>query len=131
MDEAFSYFQTYTANILIAVNPYEQIDSLYDVKNIKKYQGKSIGQLPPHIFAIADQAYRDMKRLCKSQSIIVSGESGAGKTESQKYILRYLCESWGVGTDSIQQRILEGELISLLHSAISMITDRRSIGEIR
>uniref|UniRef100_F1KUD1 Myosin-VI n=1 Tax=Ascaris suum TaxID=6253 RepID=F1KUD1_ASCSU len=98
---------TYVANILISINPYEQIHDLYSSATIKNYQGKSLGQLPPHIFAIADKAYRDMKRFCESQSIIVSGESGAGKTESQKYILKYLCESWGSTAGPVQQRILE------------------------
>ncbi|VDN02128.1 unnamed protein product [Thelazia callipaeda] len=102
---------TYVANILISINPYEQISDLYSSATIEKYRGKSIGTLPPHIFAIgnitADSAYRDMKRTRQSQSIIVSGESGAGKTESQKCILRYLCESWGSTAGPIEQRILE------------------------
>uniref|UniRef100_A0A915Q5E8 Myosin motor domain-containing protein n=1 Tax=Setaria digitata TaxID=48799 RepID=A0A915Q5E8_9BILA len=98
---------TYVANILISINPYEQIPDLYSSSTIQKYQGQSIGTLPPHIFAIADNAYRDMKRTKQSQSIIVSGESGAGKTESQKYILRYLCESWGSTAGPIEQRLLE------------------------
>lgn len=55
----------------------------------------------------ADKAYRDMRRLKESQSIVVSGESGAGKTESQKAVLRYLCENWGSGAGPIQQRILQ------------------------
>ena len=50
---------------------------------------RSLGTMPPHVFAIADKAFRDMKVLKQSQSIIVSGESGAGKTESTKYILKY------------------------------------------
>ncbi|PIO62150.1 myosin head, partial [Teladorsagia circumcincta] len=54
-----------------------------------------------------DKAYREMRRNKESQSIIVSGESGAGKTESQKAILRYLCENWGAAAGPIQKRILE------------------------
>ncbi|XP_075553349.1 myosin heavy chain 95F jaguar isoform X3 [Dermacentor variabilis] len=98
---------TYVANILIAVNPYFEMPRLYSSETIGKYQGKSLGVLPPHVFAIADKAFRDMKVLKQSQSIIVSGESGAGKTESTKYILRYLCESWGSHAGPIEQRILE------------------------
>ncbi|TRY56859.1 hypothetical protein DNTS_013950 [Danionella cerebrum] len=59
-------------------------------KSIKSYQGRSLGTLPPHVYAIADKAYRDMKVLKMSQSIIVSGESGAGKTENTKFVLRVL-----------------------------------------
>ncbi|KAK7077209.1 Unconventional myosin-VI [Halocaridina rubra] len=98
---------TYVANILIAVNPYIEIPRLYSLETIKQYQGKSLGQMPPHVFAIADKAFRDMKVLKESQSIIVSGESGAGKTESTKYILRYLCESWGSKVGHLEQKILD------------------------
>jgi myosin VI len=62
---------------------------------ITKYNGKSLGTIPPHVFAIGDKSYRDMRTFKQSQSIIVSGESGAGKTESAKYLLRYLTESYG------------------------------------
>uniref|UniRef100_A0A8U7P781 Unconventional myosin-VI n=1 Tax=Corvus moneduloides TaxID=1196302 RepID=A0A8U7P781_CORMO len=78
---------TYVANILIAVNPYFDIPKFYSSDTIKKYQGRSLGTLPPHVFAIADKAFRDMKVLKMSQSIIVSGESGAGKTENTKFVL--------------------------------------------
>ncbi|PIO63936.1 myosin head, partial [Teladorsagia circumcincta] len=98
---------TYVANILISINPYEEIDGLYSIDTIKKYRGKSLGQMPPHVYAVADKAYREMRRNKESQSIIVSGESGAGKTESQKAILRYLCENWGAAAGPIQKRILE------------------------
>lgn len=98
---------TYVANILISINPYEEIDGLYSLDTIGKYRGKSLGQLPPHVYAIADKAYREMRRNKQSQSIIVSGESGAGKTESQKAVLRYLCENWGSSAGPIQKRILE------------------------
>lgn len=98
---------TYTANILIAVNPYFELPELYSSQTVKKYNGKSLGTMPPHVFAIADKAFRDMKVTKHSQSIIVSGESGAGKTESTKYILKYLTESWGTHASNIEQRILE------------------------
>ncbi|XP_012729793.2 unconventional myosin-VI isoform X3 [Fundulus heteroclitus] len=97
---------TYVANILIAVNPYYDIPKLYSAETIKKYQGRSLGTLPPHVYAIADKAYRDMKVLKMSQSIIVSGESGAGKTENTKFVLRYLTTSYGTGQD-IDERIVE------------------------
>ncbi|XP_062325011.1 myosin VIb isoform X3 [Osmerus eperlanus] len=97
---------TYVANILIAVNPYTDIPKLYAPETIKSYQGRSLGTLPPHVYAIADKAYRDMRVLKISQSIIVSGESGAGKTENTKFVLRYLTTSYGTGQD-IDERIVE------------------------
>uniref|UniRef100_A0A8C8G3W0 Unconventional myosin-VI n=1 Tax=Oncorhynchus tshawytscha TaxID=74940 RepID=A0A8C8G3W0_ONCTS len=80
---------TFVANILIAVNPYVDLPKLYAPETIKQYHGRSLGTLPPHVYAIADKAYRDMRVLKMSQSIIVSGESGAGKTENTKFVLRY------------------------------------------
>ncbi|XP_034715111.1 myosin VIb isoform X1 [Etheostoma cragini] len=100
------HIYTYVANILIAVNPYYDIPKLYGSDAIKSYQGKSLGTLPPHVYAIADKAYRDMKVLKMSQSIIVSGESGAGKTENTKFVLRYLTTTYGSGQD-IDERIVE------------------------
>ncbi|XP_053566434.1 unconventional myosin-VI isoform X4 [Bombina bombina] len=97
---------TYVANILIAVNPYFDLPKLYSSECIKQYQGRSLGTLAPHVYAIADKAFRDMKVLKMSQSIIVSGESGAGKTENTKFVLRYLTESYGSGQD-IDERIVE------------------------
>ncbi|XP_021099439.1 unconventional myosin-VI isoform X7 [Heterocephalus glaber] len=97
---------TYVANILIAVNPYFDIPKIYSSDTIKSYQGKSLGTMPPHVFAVADKAFRDMKVLRMSQSVIVSGESGAGKTENTKFVLRYLTESYGTGQD-IDDRIVE------------------------
>ncbi|XP_031437000.1 myosin VIa [Clupea harengus] len=97
---------TYVANILIAVNPYVDLPKLYAPDAITQYRGRSLGTLPPHVYAIADKAYRDMKVLKMSQSIVVSGESGAGKTENTKFVLRYLTTSYGTGQD-IDERIVE------------------------
>uniref|UniRef100_A0AAG5DWS3 Myosin motor domain-containing protein n=1 Tax=Anopheles atroparvus TaxID=41427 RepID=A0AAG5DWS3_ANOAO len=101
---------TYVANILIAVNPYKELPNLYSQATLKRYSGKSIGELPPHVYAIADKAIRDMRVLKQSQSIIVSGESGAGKTESTKYLLKFLCDSVATA-GPIEQKILDANPI--------------------
>lgn len=85
----YSQFQTYTGSILVAVNPY-QILPIYTADQIKLYKERKIGELPPHIFAIGDNAYAHMRRYGQDQCIVISGESGAGKTESTKLILQYL-----------------------------------------
>ncbi|KAF4514135.1 UNVERIFIED_CONTAM: hypothetical protein B566_EDAN019190, partial [Ephemera danica] len=83
------------------------LKGLYSSETIKKYKGKSLGTMPPHVFAIADKAFRDMRVLKQSQSIIVSGESGAGKTESTKHLLRYMCDHWGSSAGPVEQKILD------------------------
>lgn len=75
--------------VLIAINPFERRDALYSHNMISSYAGSKRGELEPHLFAIAEDAYRSMKTYSKDQSIVVSGESGAGKTVSAKYIMRY------------------------------------------
>ena len=68
---------TYTACILIAVNPYEQLP-IYGLPQIKEYAASTMGRLEPHVYALAQRAYASMKVLRRNQSIVVSGESGAG-----------------------------------------------------
>eukprot|EP01113_Clastostelium_recurvatum_P020097 TRINITY_DN2381_c0_g1_i2.p1 TRINITY_DN2381_c0_g1~~TRINITY_DN2381_c0_g1_i2.p1 ORF type:complete len:176 (-),score=28.17 TRINITY_DN2381_c0_g1_i2:43-570(-) len=80
---------TYTGSILVSVNPYE-ILPLYNLDVVRSYFGVQRGVLPPHIFAIADASYKSMVDDKKNQSIIISGESGAGKTEATKLIIQYL-----------------------------------------
>ncbi|KAF3658932.1 Myosin-12 [Capsicum annuum] len=81
---------TYTGNILIAINPFQKLPHLYDSHMMQQYKGAPFGELSPHVFAIADVAYRAMVHEGKSNSILVSGESGAGKTETTKMLMRYL-----------------------------------------
>lgn len=80
---------TYSGIVLIATNPFQKVDQLYSPDIIQAYAGKSRGEMEPHLFAIAEDAYRCMKRDNKNQTIVVSGESGAGKTVSAKFIMRY------------------------------------------
>ncbi|XP_054902492.1 unconventional myosin-VIIa-like isoform X4 [Poeciliopsis prolifica] len=96
---------TYTGSILVAVNPY-QLLPIYTPDQIRLYTNRKIGEMPPHIFAIADNCYFNMQRNNKDQCCIISGESGAGKTESTKLILQFLAaisgqHSW------IEQQVLE------------------------
>uniref|UniRef100_A0A673W767 Myosin VC n=1 Tax=Salmo trutta TaxID=8032 RepID=A0A673W767_SALTR len=79
---------TYCGIILVAVNPYKQLH-IYGDAVIHAYSGQNMGDMDPHIFAVAEEAYKQMARNNKNQSIIVSGESGAGKTVSARYAMRY------------------------------------------
>ncbi|KAI5461055.1 P-loop containing nucleoside triphosphate hydrolase protein [Mariannaea sp. PMI_226] len=80
---------TYSGIVLIATNPFARVDSLYVHGMVQVYAGKQRATQAPHLFAIAEEAFIDMIRDNKNQTIVVSGESGAGKTVSAKYIMRY------------------------------------------
>lgn len=80
---------TYSGIVLIATNPFDRVDQLYSPDMIQAYAGKRRGEMEPHLFAIAEEAYSLMKNDKQNQTIVVSGESGAGKTVSAKYIMRY------------------------------------------
>ncbi|KAI1903181.1 hypothetical protein AGOR_G00024570 [Albula goreensis] len=101
--------QTYTGSILVAVNPY-QLLPIYTPEQIRLYTNKKIGEMPPHIFAIADNCYFNMQRSNKDQCCIISGESGAGKTESTKLILQFLASISGQHS-WIEQQVLEANPI--------------------
>uniref|UniRef100_K4AKJ0 Uncharacterized protein n=1 Tax=Setaria italica TaxID=4555 RepID=K4AKJ0_SETIT len=101
---------TYTGNILIAVNPFQRLPHLYNNHMMGIYKGAEFGELSPHPFAIADRSYRLMINDRISQAILVSGESGAGKTESTKMLMQYLAFMGGKAQAegrSVQQQILE------------------------
>ncbi|KAF5481781.1 hypothetical protein F2P56_002408, partial [Juglans regia] len=101
---------TYTGNILIAVNPFQRLPHLYDTHMMEQYKGAAFGELSPHVFAVADVAYRAMINDGKSNSILVSGESGAGKTETTKMLMRYLAYLGGrsgVEGRTVEQQVLE------------------------
>uniref|UniRef100_A0AAQ6I9S3 Uncharacterized protein n=1 Tax=Anabas testudineus TaxID=64144 RepID=A0AAQ6I9S3_ANATE len=100
---------TYTGSILVAVNPY-QLLPIYTTEHVHMYTDRRLGELPPHVFAIADSCFFNMRRNRKNQCCVISGESGAGKTESTKLMLQFLAavsgqHSW------IEQQILEANPI--------------------
>ncbi|XP_042391236.1 myosin-17-like isoform X1 [Zingiber officinale] len=101
---------TYTGNILIAVNPFQRLPHLYDTHMMEQYKGAAFGELSPHVFAVADVAYRAMVNEGKNNSILVSGESGAGKTETTKMLMRYLAYLGGrsgIEGRTVEQQVLE------------------------
>ncbi|GLD47934.1 unconventional myosin-X-like protein [Lates japonicus] len=79
-----------TSIILAAVNPYKRISGLYDLERVDLYSKHHLGELPPHIFAVANECYRCIWKRHDSQCVLISGESGAGKTESTKLLLQFL-----------------------------------------
>uniref|UniRef100_A0A3P8W035 G protein subunit beta 5 n=1 Tax=Cynoglossus semilaevis TaxID=244447 RepID=A0A3P8W035_CYNSE len=97
---------TYCGIVLVAINPYESLP-IYDADIINAYSGQNARDMDPHIFAVAEKAYRQMARDERNQSIIVSGESGAGKTVSAKYAMRYFATvSCSSGDTSVEERVL-------------------------
>ncbi|KAF0740791.1 hypothetical protein AaE_008729 [Aphanomyces astaci] len=103
---------TFTGDILISINPYKNIPLLYnfpDIGSLSKQENPT-----PHVYVTADGAYRALQSTGKCQSILVSGESGAGKTEAAKYIMRYLANisqssksSHVNGGGSVEQCVLQ------------------------
>ncbi|XP_031621134.1 unconventional myosin-IXb-like isoform X2 [Contarinia nasturtii] len=84
------HIYTYVGSILIAVNPFK-FYPIYNPKYVRLYQNQRVGPiLPPHIFAIADNAYYCMLREKRNQCVVISGESGSGKTESTNFLLHHL-----------------------------------------
>lgn len=81
---------TYARNVLIAINPNKFLPVYYNPKYIKMYEKQPLGQLSPHIFAVADAAFRAMLDEQVNQCIVMHGDSGSGKTESSSYLIHYL-----------------------------------------
>uniref|UniRef100_A0A8C2K859 Unconventional myosin-Vb n=1 Tax=Cyprinus carpio TaxID=7962 RepID=A0A8C2K859_CYPCA len=101
-----NHIYTYCGIVLVAINPYEQLH-IYGEEVITAYSGQNMGDMDPHIFAVAEEAYKQMGRDEKNQSIIVSGESGAGKTVSAKYAMRFFATVGGSANDtSVEEKVL-------------------------
>ncbi|XP_034435615.1 unconventional myosin-Va isoform X5 [Hippoglossus hippoglossus] len=104
MDSKLIY--TYCGIVLVAINPYETLQ-IYGTDIIHAYSGQNMGDMDPHIFAVAEEAYKQMARDERNQSIIVSGESGAGKTVSAKYAMRYFATVSGSASEAnVEEKVL-------------------------
>ncbi|XP_017906847.1 PREDICTED: unconventional myosin-IXb isoform X2 [Capra hircus] len=80
---------TYAGSILVAVNPFKFLP-IYNPKYVKMYENQQLGKLEPHVFALADVAYYSMLRKHVNQCIVISGESGSGKTQSTNFLIHCL-----------------------------------------
>ncbi|XP_047288801.1 unconventional myosin-Vc isoform X3 [Homo sapiens] len=103
---------TYSGIILVAMNPYKQLP-IYGDAIIHAYSGQNMGDMDPHIFAVAEEAYKQMARNNRNQSIIVSGESGAGKTVSARYAMRYFATVSKSGSNAhVEDKVLASNPIT-------------------
>ena len=124
---------TYSGQILIAVNPHKPLKHLYGERMMEQYKGTVLGDLSPHTYAVAEAAYAAMMIDEKRQAILISGESGAGKTESAKLVMQYLAHRSGTrpGLNGraapIEQQILESNpLLEAFGNAKTMRNDNSS-----
>ncbi|MBE3042101.1 hypothetical protein IMZ48_05875, partial [Candidatus Bathyarchaeota archaeon] len=93
---------TYIGHVLVSVNPFRDL-GIYTDQVLDSYKGKNRLEVPPHVFAIAESAYYNMNAYQDNQCVIISGESGAGKTEAAKRIMQYIANVSGGNSSEIQE----------------------------
>uniref|UniRef100_A0A8C1LAQ1 Myosin VIIBb n=1 Tax=Cyprinus carpio TaxID=7962 RepID=A0A8C1LAQ1_CYPCA len=120
-----SIIYTYIGSVLVAMNPYQMLP-IYTADQVHLYHERKLGELPPHIFAIADSCYFNMRRNKRNQCCIISGESGAGKTESTKLILQFLAAVSGQHSWIEQQIIHANPVLEAFGNAKTIRNDNSS-----
>ncbi|XP_036203751.1 unconventional myosin-IXa isoform X13 [Myotis myotis] len=98
---------TYVGSILIVINPFKFLP-IYNPKYVKMYDNHQLGKLEPHIYAVADVAYHTMLQRKKNQCIVISGESGSGKTQSTNFLIHHLTALSQKGFASGVEQIILG-----------------------
>ncbi|XP_078680580.1 unconventional myosin-Ic-like isoform X1 [Branchiostoma floridae x Branchiostoma belcheri] len=119
---------TYIGPVVVSVNPYRDL-KLYTPEQMQIYRGVNFYEAPPHIFATADNAYRSMRGEARDQCVLISGESGAGKTEASKKMLQYLavCSTHSHDVDRIKDRlILSNPVLEAFGNAKTIRNDNSS-----
>lgn len=117
---------TYVGDILIALNPFQNL-SIYSPQFSRLYHGVKRSSNPPHIFASADNAYQCLVTFSKDQCIVISGESGSGKTESAHLIVQHLTFLGKADNQTLRQKILQvNSLVEAFGNARTAINDNSS-----
>uniref|UniRef100_A0AAQ5Y6F7 non-specific serine/threonine protein kinase n=1 Tax=Amphiprion ocellaris TaxID=80972 RepID=A0AAQ5Y6F7_AMPOC len=117
---------TYVGDILIAVNPFHKME-IYTPQDTKMYIGAKRTANPPHIFAVADIAYQSMVSYNADQCVVISGESGAGKTESAHLLVQQLTVLGKANNRTLQEKILlVNSLVEAFGNACTVINDNSS-----
>ncbi|XP_067415512.1 myosin-9 [Emydura macquarii macquarii] len=101
---------TYSGLFCVVINPYKNLP-IYSEEIVEMYKGKKRHEMPPHIYAITDTAYRSMMQDREDQSILCTGESGAGKTENTKKVIQYLAHVASSHKSKKDQGELERQLL--------------------
>uniref|UniRef100_A0A8C8FY87 Unconventional myosin-Ic n=1 Tax=Oncorhynchus tshawytscha TaxID=74940 RepID=A0A8C8FY87_ONCTS len=99
---------TYIGSVLVSVNPYKDLE-IYTKNHMERYRGINFYEVSPHIYAVSDNSYRSMRTERKDQCILISGESGAGKTEASKKILQYYAVTCPASdqVETVKDRLLQ------------------------
>merc|ERR1719232_841139 len=102
---------TYSGLFCVVVNPYKRFP-IYSATVVKMYLGKRRNEVPPHLWAITETAYRNMLTNTKDQSMLITGESGAGKTENTKKVISYLAMVASSGKKQAKKVSLEDQIVA-------------------
>uniref|UniRef100_A0A8C8FYB9 Myosin Ic, paralog b n=1 Tax=Oncorhynchus tshawytscha TaxID=74940 RepID=A0A8C8FYB9_ONCTS len=99
---------TYIGSVLVSVNPYKDLE-IYTKNHMERYRGVNFYEVSPHVYAVSDNSYRSMRTEHKDQCILISGESGAGKTEASKKILQYYAVTCPASdqVETVKDRLLQ------------------------
>ncbi|XP_078390852.1 unconventional myosin-Ib-like [Cetorhinus maximus] len=99
---------TYIGSVVVSINPYKGLP-IYCQENINKYRNCNLFELSPHIYAIADEAYRSLRDRDKDQCVLITGESGSGKTEASKLVMSYIAAVCGKGEEvnQVKEQLLQ------------------------
>uniref|UniRef100_A0A670YL17 Unconventional myosin-Ib n=1 Tax=Pseudonaja textilis TaxID=8673 RepID=A0A670YL17_PSETE len=103
-----SEIYTYIGSVVISINPYRSLP-IYSADKVEEYRNRNFYELRPHIFALSDEAYRSLRDQDKDQCILITGESGAGKTEASKLVMSYVAAVCGKGTEvnQVKEQLLQ------------------------